>query len=49
MLAIVEHQQGVPGAEQIDDGIVDRARLPKVHVNGRGKRGGSGVLIDDSY
>jgi hypothetical protein len=28
MLAIVEYQQAVPGAQQIDDGIVDRARLP---------------------
>ena len=48
VLAIVENQQAVPGAQQIDDGIVDRARLPQVDVDGRGERCGRGVLIDDA-
>ena len=48
VLAIVKHQQAVPGAQQIDDGIVDRTRLPQVDVDGRGKRCRGGVRIDDS-
>ena len=48
VLAVVEHQQAVPGAQQIDDGIVDRARLPQVDVDGRGERRGRGVLVDDA-
>ena len=47
VLAVVEHQQAVTGAQQIDDGIVDRARPPQVHVDGRGQRGGRGILVDD--
>ena len=48
VLAVVEHQQAVPGAQQVDDGIVDRARLPQVHVDGGSERRGRGVLIDDA-
>ena len=48
VLAVVENQQAVPGAEQIDDGIVDRARLPQVDVDGRGERRCRGIRIDNA-
>ena len=48
VLTVVENQQAVPGAQQIDDGIVDRARLPQVDVDGRGQRSRRGILIHDA-
>ena len=47
VLAVVEHQEAVTGAQQIDDGVLDRARFPEAHVDGRGQCGGRGVLVDD--
>ena len=46
MFAVVEHQQALSGSQQIDDGIVDRARLPQTDVDGCGQRCRRGVIVD---
>ena len=46
VLAVVEHQQAVTRAEQLDDRVVDRARPAQVHVDGRREGRGGGVLVD---
>ena len=46
MFAVVQHQQALSGTQKIDDGIVDRARLPQTDVDSRRQRRPRGVIVD---
>ena len=49
VLAVVEHQQRVAGAEHVDDRLLDRRPLPGVHVESRRERLERRSFVDDRH